>query len=181
MHIMEVTMSLTDDLTDMIRPVVLEQNYRLWDLKLTKAGKRTVVTITLDKDGGATLDEIADISKLVAPLLDEHPTLDDAYHLEVASPGLERALTKPEHYEWSIDMNVAVSHRVDGTLTRTRGKLVSVETDTISVETDNDTVSIPLDSITKAHTLFDYEAAMKRSKEVEDQAPADFATQGETA
>lgn len=174
-------MSLTDDLTDMIQPIVHEQNYRLWDLKLTKAGKRTVVTITLDKDGGATLDEIADISKLIAPLLDEHPTLDDAYHLEVASPGLERALTKPNHYEWSVDMDVAVSHRVDGTLTRTRGTLRAVDGSNISIETETETISIPIDSITKAHTLFDYEAAMKRSKEVEAQAPADFATQGETA
>lgn len=157
-------MSLSQGLTDMINPVVQKAGFRLWELKVTKAGKRSVVTITLDKAGGATLDEIAEMSKLIAPVLDENPSLEDAYHLEVASPGLERPLVTPEHFSWSLGMDITVSHRVDGSLVRSRGKLTMVSDKDITVETgdeENSVVVIEFADITKAHTLFDFDNAMK--------------------
>ena len=104
-------MSRADELTDMIAPLIESFEYRLWNLTITKAQKRSIVTVTLDKDGGANLDEMAGISKEIASLIDEHPSFENEYHLEVESPGLERSLTNIEHFKWSINMEVSVSFR----------------------------------------------------------------------
>ena len=174
-------MSLTNDLTDMLTPVIENAGFRLWDLKVTKAGKRSIVSITLDKHNGATVDDIAEMSKLVAPLLDDHASLDDAYHLEVATPGLERSLTRPEHFQWSLGMNITVSHRADGSLVRNHGKLTTVSDSDIGIENaENETITIPIESITKAHTLFDFEEAMKKGS-IESQTATQDELQGELA
>lgn len=168
-------MSLAQDLSDMITPVVEGAGYRLWDLSVTKAGKRTVISITLDREGGATLDGIAEASKLIAPILDDHASLIDAYHLEVSSPGLERSLTRPQHYTWSLHLDVTVSHRADGTLVRSRGKIVDVGENSLTLETQDSSIVISFEDITKAHTVFDFDAAMKAGSQSE------VVPQGETA
>ncbi len=156
-------MSLSQGLTELVAPVLEKAGFRLWDLKVTKAGKRSIVSVTLDKTGGVSIEDIAAMSKVIAPLLDEHAALDDAYHLEVASPGLERPLSRVEHFEWSLGMNVTISHRVDGSLVRSRGRLVVAAIDNVTLETDDGgSELIAIDSITKAHTLFDFDEAMKK-------------------
>ncbi len=162
-------MSVVKDITDKISPVVDKNGYRLWDVKLTKAGKRSIVSVTIDKEGGPTLDGIADLSKAIAPILDEMPTLENAYHLEVASPGLERSLITPEHFQWSKNLDVAISHRSDGSLTRTRGKLIEVSPSVVKVQTEDGDVVIELETITKAHTIFDFKKAMKQNPNKSDQ------------
>lgn len=157
-------MSLNTELIDLLASPISDLGFRLWDVKVTKAGKRQVVSVTLDKDSGANLDEIASASKAIAPLLDDLKALEDGYHLEVSSPGLERSLSRPEHFKWSIGHEVAISHRVDGSLERTRGKLVRADDEGVVVENESE-IAIPIDAITKAHTLFDFEAAMKKDFE----------------
>jgi ribosome maturation factor RimP len=179
-------MSRVDELSDMITPLIAKSNYRLWDLGITKAAKRSIVTVTLDKDGGANLDEMAEISKEIALVIDEHPSFDSEYHLEVESPGLERSLTRPEHYQWSKDMLITVSYRDGDALSRSRGILTNVNEDEIVIKevpqnikrgsrkqievvVDQDEepkfTNIAIETITKAHTVFDFEQAMKRETE----------------
>ena len=67
------------------------------------AGKRRVVRVVVDKDGGSTLDDIAEVSRAVSDLLDEAEDqepelLGGAYVLEVSSPGVDRRLTLPRHW-----------------------------------------------------------------------------------
>jgi ribosome maturation factor RimP len=157
-------MSVAQNLTDIITPVVEQDGFILWDLNVTRAGKRSVVSVTIDKQGGATLDEIAEVSKDIAPLLDESTHLDDAYHLEVASPGLERSLSRPDHYQWSIGSTISVSYRTEKGLERLRGKLTNASNDTITIETENESQTIDLSSITKAHIVFDYASVQGEKK-----------------
>lgn len=174
-------MSKIDELSNMITPLVEKADYRLWSLNITKAAKRSIVTVTLDKDGGANLDEMAEVSKEIAAVIDEHPSFEEAYHLEVESPGLERALTSHDHYEWSKNMEVSVSFRDGQTLSRSRGILKEVNDDNLVIEEipllvkkskNKQAVEEPLgaptlrtieiSSITKANTVFDFDQAMKR-------------------
>ena len=167
-------MSLTDDINDMLTPVLDELGFRLWDIKVTKAGKRSIVSVTLDKHNGATLEDISQASKEIAPVLDELPSLEDSYHLEVSSPGLERSLLKQDHYVWSLGMQITVSFRSEGTVIRKSGKLVSVDTKNIQIEEDDETITIEIENITKAHTLFNFEEALKKG-------PISEELQGESA
>lgn len=174
-------MSLTQDLTDMISPIIEKEGFRLWDLKVTKAGKRSIVSIALDKQGGATVDDIAEMSKLIAPVLDDNNSLDDSYHLEVTTPGLERSLSRAEHFQWSLGMSITVSHREDGSVVRNHGKLVVVGGNEISIEDqDGKTIVIPTDVITKAHTLFDFDEALKKGS-IQSQMEVQEELEGEPA
>lgn len=177
-------MSIVDRLTDKVTPVVIQEGYFLWELKVTKAGKRSLVSIVLDKKGGASLDELAGMSREIAHILDDDPSLEEAYHLEVSSPGLERNLTTVEHYKWSVDLDVTVTYRVEGTIERSRGKLISVDDTNIVVQSEDielGKISIPIETITKAHTLFDFEEAMKKRSDDSTDSDEDLIPQGETA
>src|SRR3954449_6602501 len=66
---------------------------------LTSAGKRRVLRVAIDKDGGVTMDDIADATREVSRLLDETGAMgEQAYTLEVSSPGVDRPLTLPRHW-----------------------------------------------------------------------------------
>ena len=66
---------------------------------LTSAGKRRVLRVAIDKDGGVTMDDIADATREVSRVLDETDLMgQQAYTLEVSSPGVDRPLTLPRHW-----------------------------------------------------------------------------------
>jgi ribosome maturation factor RimP len=66
---------------------------------LTSAGKRRVLRVAIDKDGGVTMDDIADATREVSRLLDDSGVMgEQPYTLEVSSPGVDRPLTLPRHW-----------------------------------------------------------------------------------
>ena len=81
---------------------------------MSPAGKRRVVRVVVDKDGGSTLDDIAEVSRAVSDLLDtaeeqEPELLGGAYVLEVSSPGVDRRLTLPRHWRRNTGRLVAAT------------------------------------------------------------------------
>ncbi|MEO8889447.1 MAG: ribosome maturation factor RimP [Jatrophihabitantaceae bacterium] len=86
-----------------LRPVVDALGYDLEDITITSAGRRSLVRVSLDADGGIDLDGIAAVSRLVSEALDaEEPggaAFAGPYVLEVSSPGVDRPLTEPRHWK----------------------------------------------------------------------------------
>ncbi len=79
---------------------------------LTNAGKRRVLRVAIDKDGGVTMDDIADATREVSRVLDETNLMgQQAYTLEVSSPGVDRPLTLPRHWRRNTGRLVKVKHR----------------------------------------------------------------------
>jgi ribosome maturation factor RimP len=90
---------------------VQASGFDLEDLSVSPAGRRKVVRVVVDKDGGVTLDDIADVSRTVSDLLDTpeaEQLLAGAYTLEVTSPGVDRPLTAPRHWRRSVGRLVLV-------------------------------------------------------------------------
>jgi ribosome maturation factor RimP len=113
----------------LLEPVVSSAGYDLEDLTVTAAGKRSVVRVLVDKDGGITLDDVADVSRLVSEALDvadeQDPTLlGTSYVLEVSSPGVDRPLTEPRHWRRNVGRLVAASLR-DGSTAE--GRITAVD------------------------------------------------------
>lgn len=93
-----------DRLLELLEPVVAELGFDLEALALSPAGNKRVLSIALDKDGGVTLDEIADVTRALAPVLDETDALGShPYTLEVTSRGVSRPLTLPRHWRRNKD------------------------------------------------------------------------------
>jgi ribosome maturation factor RimP len=105
-----------DALRDRLEPAVTAAGYDLDDLVVTSAGRRRLVRLVVDKDGGVTLDECAEVSHAVSAVLDANDSLlgPGAYTLEVSSRGVSRPLTLPRHWQRNLGRLVKVV-RTDGT------------------------------------------------------------------
>ncbi len=96
-------------LTSLIEPVLMAMEIDLETVKLASAGRRRVLRVVVDADGGLSLDEIAEISREVSARLDSKNAMGDApYTLEVSSPGVDRPLTQPRHWRRAIGRLVVV-------------------------------------------------------------------------
>ena len=81
-------------------------------VELTPAGKRRVLRVAVDRDGGVTLDDIAAATRAVSDLLDDSDLMGEAaYTLEVTSRGVDRPLTEPRHWRRNRDRLVRASLR----------------------------------------------------------------------
>ena len=94
-----------EHLLQLLEPVVSAAGYDLEDVTVTAAGRRSLVRVVVDADGGIDLDAVAVVSRLVSDALDadagnpQSPrALAGAYVLEVSSPGVDRPLTDPRHW-----------------------------------------------------------------------------------
>ncbi len=85
----------------LVKPVVENMGYRLFDVEF-KPERGWVLRIIADKEGGITIKDCENISKKISALLDVEDIIPFSYFLEVSSPGLDRELTKPEHYEFFV-------------------------------------------------------------------------------
>ena len=101
----------------LIEPVVTAAGYDLEELSLSRAGRRHVLRVMVDADGGVNLDDVAVVSRAISDALDAAEAeggevLSGEYQLEVGSPGVDRPLTLPRHWRRNITRLVAVT--VDG-------------------------------------------------------------------
>jgi ribosome maturation factor RimP len=90
-------------LLELLEPVVAPTGHDLEDVTVSAAGRRSVVRVVVDKDGGVSLDDVADVSRAVSDALDELDAsepgaLGASYVLEVTSPGVDRPLSAPRHW-----------------------------------------------------------------------------------
>jgi ribosome maturation factor RimP len=93
-----------------IEPVLKAMDIDLEAVKIAAAGRRRILRIVVDADGGVSLDDIAEISREVSARLDARNAMGDApYTLEVSSPGVDRPLTQPRHWRRAIGRLVLVA------------------------------------------------------------------------
>ena len=126
-----------EQIRSVVEPSVLDAGFDLDDLVVTPAGKRRLVRVVVDKDGGVTLDECAEVSREISRVLDETDAMGSAaYTLEVSSRGVSRPLTRPRHWRRSRNRLVAVT-LTDGT--SLRGRLTGSDDDQATLDVDGAT------------------------------------------
>jgi ribosome maturation factor RimP len=102
-------------IADALRDQLSALGFDLEAVELTPAGKRRVLRVAVDQDGGVSLDDIADATRAVSGVLDDTDLMGEtAYTLEVTSRGVDRPLTEPRHWRRNRDRLVKVS-LLDGT------------------------------------------------------------------
>ena len=84
---------------EIITPYAKELGLEIWDIRFAKEGSDWYLRIFIDKDGGISIDDCVDLTHAVSAPLDEEDPIPQAYTLEVSSPGVERELTRKEHFE----------------------------------------------------------------------------------
>lgn len=102
-------------LASLLRPVVTAAGLDLENVRITAAGRRRLLRVIVDGDGGVTLDTITEVSRALSAELDANGAMGEApYTLEVSSPGAERPLTEPRHWRRAAGRRVRVPLRGRG-------------------------------------------------------------------
>jgi ribosome maturation factor RimP len=117
-------------------------------VEITPAGKRRVLRVAVDKDGGVTLDDVADATREVSRVLDESDVMgEQPYTLEVTSRGVDRPLTLPRHWRRNVDRLVKVTLEGGETLT---GRITDSGETTATLDVDGTRREVALDDVAKA-------------------------------
>lgn len=102
----ESRVPLIDAVMDLAQPVAAGLGLSIWDVRFVKEGASMFLRIFIDKKGGITLDDCEAFSRAVDGPLDEADLIDTRYYLEISSPGLERKLTRDQHFEYAIGKRI---------------------------------------------------------------------------
>lgn len=124
-------------------PIAKELGLTLWDIRFVKEGASWFLRIFIDKEGGVTVDDCADMSHAIDKPLDEADPIDQSYYLEVSSTGIERELTRPEHFDIMQGRKIIVKliRAVDGER-ELYGCLESFKDNVITLKKDGETKEI---------------------------------------
>ncbi len=142
-------MSLEADIKSLVESIGLH----LYDTSIVTENTETIYRVNVVGEGGTTLDQCVEATKLISPLLDVTPPVQGEYRLEVSSPGIERRLRTLEHFRFSVGEKVKMTLQDK---TKLHGVLKSVGEDRVHIETDEGLKEVPFGDIVKASTYFEW-------------------------
>jgi ribosome maturation factor RimP len=159
------TMAIVDTVRALIEPWLAAERLELDDLELKGSGPGRTLRVVVDSDESVDLDRIAEVSNGIGRLLDAELDFEDSYQLEVTSPGLERSLKTPRHFQKSLGREVTMKIRRDDETIAVRGVLTEAGDDSgVVTAEEGEVVSFAYDEVAKARTVFTWQAAPKPGK-----------------
>lgn len=133
---------------------LLDAGYDLEAVEVTPAGRRRLLRIAVDKDGGVTMDEIAETTKAVSRLLDDSEAMgEQPYTLEVTSPGVDRPLTLPRHWRRNVGRLVALDLNGGDKVT---GRIAAADEDEVELTTAEGTRSLAIADVAQARVQVEF-------------------------
>jgi ribosome maturation factor RimP len=134
-----------DRLTRMLEPVVRAMGMDLESVRVTAAGRRRLLRVVVDADGGVSLDTIALASRELSARLDDAAEMGELpYTLEVSSPGVDRPLTQPRHWRRAVGRLVVApltdqaTHRAGNGAARASGRIVGSSDRGVTLDCDGE-------------------------------------------
>ncbi|MDX2476910.1 MAG: ribosome maturation factor RimP [Gammaproteobacteria bacterium] len=145
---------LEKKLSDLFEPVIESMAYELVGVELTGSGNGTILRIYIDAEKGITVDDCQAVSYQVSGILDVEDPMQGHYTLEVSSPGIDRPLVKPEHFDQFTGELVKI-RSTEAVLGRKnfKGILESFDGEYLYVAVDNEVYEIPFDIVEKANLV----------------------------
>ena len=121
---------------ELAEPIVRECGLTLWDVRFVKEGAQWYLRIYIDKPDGVNIDDCEKVSRAIDKPLDELDPIEQNYCLEVCSPGLERELIRPEHFEQFLNADIMVKmiRPIEGIGKEFGGVLRSYENGEITID-----------------------------------------------
>ncbi|MGN0472507.1 MAG: ribosome maturation factor RimP [Lachnospiraceae bacterium] len=128
---------------EILRKITDANGLTIYDVEYVKEGGEWYLRGYIDKEGGVTIDDCELVSRAVSDVMDRDDFIEDAYILEISSPGLGRALKKDKHLAGSIGEEVELKtyKPVDGAKEYV-GLLKAFDKDTITIELKNNTEKV---------------------------------------
>ncbi len=154
-----------DRVLALIQPIVSDLGLDLYDIEYTGGVLRVVVDTQPGGPEGVSLDNISLITRLVSREFDHSDPIPGRYTLEVSSPGLERTLREPRHFQREVGKVVSV--KLDSPINgerRVQGDLIAASDEGITLRLADKAMTeltIPFDVIDRAKTVFNWGPAPK--------------------
>lgn len=150
--------SIAERVAALAEPLAEEFGYFLWDVEYVKEGGRRILRITIDSEEGIYIEDCEKMHRALDPILDEADPIEEAYYLEVSSPGIERELRTDMHIDacegWDVEVKLYAP--IDGSKAF-RGKLLSLaENGDVRIATVGGERSFPRASVAKIQTYFEF-------------------------
>ncbi len=138
--------------SELAQPITERYGCYVYDVEFKCEGGNWFLRLFIDKDGGVSLDDCELVSKALSDKLDELDLIEPAYFLEVSSPGLDRKLTRPWHFETSIGklVDVKLYKRLNG-MRQLTGLLTHYQDGVLSLEVEGETISLTQKEIARVN------------------------------
>lgn len=143
-----------DRIADLLAPVLAADGLDLEAVELASAGRRSVVRVVVDADGGVNLDRIADASRQLGKVLDEADFMGSgSYTLEVTSRGVDRPLTEPRHWRRNAGRLVKVTTHDGG---RLEGRITASDETGAELDVGGESQRVAYDQVAKARIQVEF-------------------------
>ena len=152
------TKNIASTVEALVTPVAAELGYEIWDVEYVKEGAEYILRITIDSAEGIYIEDCEKMHRAIDPVLDEADPIENAYRLEVSSPGLERELKYDRHFATAIGEKIELRFfaPVNGQKS-VIGYLVEATAEKIVLENDDEEKSeYSRAQVAKASTVFDF-------------------------
>lgn len=145
---------LSDEIEALLAPVLEREGYELIDVEFESKGGRSTLRLFIDAENGITLDDCERASNAVSGVLDVEDPVPGEYYLEMSSPGLDRPLRRPSHYERYVGAlaRVVMQKGFQGRR-RLKGRLSGLEDEVVLLDVDGETHRLPLEKIESARLV----------------------------
>jgi ribosome maturation factor rimP len=146
--------TLEQKLQDLLQGSVEDLGCELWGIECQRVGRYLTVRLFIDKEGGVTVEDCADVSRQVSAVLDVEDPIADKYNLEVSSPGLDRPLFTLAQYTRYVGQEIVVHLRIPVADRRKwQGELAKIENDMITLILDKQEQVLAFGNIQKANVV----------------------------
>ena len=142
---------------ELVAPVADSLGFMLWDVEYLKEGADMILRITIDKPEGIDIEDCEKMARAIDPIIDEADPIEVSYKMEVSSPGIERVLSRPEHFEACMGEKIEVKlyAPVDGKK-QIVGILAAADDKTVTVDVDGSETVLEKSAVAKVSTVFDW-------------------------
>ena len=150
----------------LLEPVVGAAGFDLEDVRVVPAGRRRLLRVVVDRDEGVSLDDAAELSRSVSAALDETDAMGAApYVLEVTSPGVDRPLTIPRHWQRAVGRLVRVALPTGEELT---GRVRAADGDGVDLEVGGQTRRFAYAGLGQGHVQVEFTSGQRRGLQADD-------------
>ena len=151
--------SVVNTVSALVEPVAEELGYFIWDVEYVKEGARRILRITIDNEEGITIEDCEKLHRAIDPILDEADPIEEAYYLEVSSPGIERELKNEMHISacegWQVEVKLYAP--VNGTKVF-GGILCECPEGKIVINSGGEELSFDSSAVAKISTVYEFGA-----------------------
>lgn len=141
----------------LVQPIIDENHFELVDVEYVKEGANWYLRVYADKEGGINIDDCVLLSRALEEKLDKEDFIEEAYILEVSSPGLGRPLKKDKDFARSLGKDVELKlYRPFEKQKEWEGTLVAYDTETVTIQMEEDKIEFKRNDIALIRLALDF-------------------------